>query len=142
MSDIVRVKLLKERGADEVVVERLHAVAPPPSITEQEEIFMAYRDARRVRGGKAMPRAAAALVGLCTRIGRESGVTYAECGFDPLAYGGRVLDWIRLQPGNVDGLVEAAEAIYPVLVRSITARNEAATLADFSAPRAGPSTAG
>lgn len=114
---------------------RSHAVAAPPSIIEQEELYLAWRDARKSRGGRGIPRAAAALVGMCTRIGREAGVSYAECGCDPVVYGGRIYDWLRTQPNGVDGLVAAADAISPVLMRALVALQGASKQADFSGPR-------
>ncbi len=117
---------------------RAHTVATPQSLIEQEEIYIAWREASEKPRGLRIIRAAAAVVGMCTRIGRESGVTYAEAGCDPLVYGGKVYDWLRTQgPKAVDGLVVAAKAIEPSLQRSLIAVVEAQEKAVFSEPRAG-----
>jgi hypothetical protein len=115
---------------------RSHAVVPPPSLIEQEELYLAWQEARAKPKGLRIIRVAAALVGLCTRIGREAGASYPACDCDPLVYGGAVYNWIRTQgPNAVDGLVDAAVAIEPVLARSLLALSEAQKRADFSAPR-------
>lgn len=116
---------------------RSHAVTPPPSLIEQEELYLAWQHARAKPKGLHIIRVAAAMVGLCTRLGREAGVSYAASDCDPLVYGGGIYNWIRAQgPNAVDGLVDAAVAIEPVLARSLLALSEAQKRADFSAPRA------
>lgn len=114
-----------------------HAVTAPPSIIGQEELYYAWQDAiGNPRGGLRVIRVAFALVGMCTRIGRESGATYAASGCDALVYGGCVYDWFAAR-NHVDAkeAVAAAVVICGVLVTNLHALREAQSQADFSAPR-------
>lgn len=111
---------------------RDHAVQLPNSLCEREELFVAWQE-HGAKGTHKSLRVAAALVGACTRVGRLAGVTYDECGFEPLRFGGRVYDWLRTQPGGLDGLASAARAVSDELVTSLRALTEAKARADFSA---------
>lgn len=115
-----------------------HVVTAPPSIIDQEEIYLAWQEVTgNPRGGMRVLRAAFALVGMCTRIGRESGVTYAAAGCDPLVYGGRVYDWTAAKAAvDAKEAVTAAGVISGVLVANLRALQEAQAQAVFSVPRA------
>lgn len=78
---------------------RKHGVLLPDFATREE--LVASFAATTSRGGTAVLRCYAALIGLCTRIGRESGADYAAHRFDPLAYGGQVYGWLREQDVSV-----------------------------------------
>lgn len=81
----VKVKLL---GREHTVVL--------PGFAEREELATARHE---VATAKLAPfakfRRLAAAVGLCTRIGRESGQTLSAHGWDLLSYGGAVYGWLR-----------------------------------------------
>lgn len=70
-----------------------HAVVLP-DYTAREELLAAYF-ALKDTGGVGLLRVYAAMIGLCTRIGRRSGVDYQAERFDVLAYGGKVYAWLR-----------------------------------------------
>lgn len=67
-----------------------------PAYAEREELHHA-RIALTQRKGIAVWRVVAAAIGLCTRIGRErhANVSFADCRFDVLEYGGKVLSYLR-----------------------------------------------
>ena len=67
-----------------------------PDFTAREELFHAYVDSGRKKGN-AIFRVFAGAIGLCTRIGRENhaNVSYADCRFDVLDYGGKVYSYLR-----------------------------------------------
>lgn len=76
---------------------RKHAVTLP-GFAEREEIavFKHECDTKRMSTFATLRRYAAA-VGLCTRLGRESGQTLSAHGYDLLSYGGAVYGWLREQ---------------------------------------------
>ena len=84
MSDVPQVEILG----------RKHAILLP-GLAEREEIILALGDEDASPAVKRRARAAA--LGLCTRLGRESGTTLAAHGYDVLAYGGAVYGWLREQ---------------------------------------------
>jgi hypothetical protein len=117
-----------------------HAIVLPPSICEREELFVAWQ-AESVRGGHRSLRAAAALVGACTRVGRLAGATYAGHDYSVMSFGGAVYDWLRGQDAEgTKGLPAAAILIRDELVKSLTFLTEGQKRADFSEAPAARST--
>lgn len=90
---------------------RPHAVVMPDFAT-REDLVVAYGEARNKRG-VALLRVYSAALGLCTRLGRESGVDYTSHRFDALSYGGEVYGWLR-GAGVSQG--DIAEQAIPVIV--------------------------
>jgi hypothetical protein len=78
---------------------RKHAVTLPDFAT-REELFSAWVEARNADNSARLMRVYSATLGLCTRIGRESGASYPACRCDVLAYGGLVYSWLRDPPVN------------------------------------------
>lgn len=101
MSEIVKVSLL---GREHHVVM--------PDYAAREELMVAYGESAK-KGGVALLRVYAAALGLCTRIGRESGADYAKHRFDCLSYGGEVYGWLR---GQKVTPAEVAQAAIPVII--------------------------
>lgn len=65
-----------------------------PEFIVRDELLAAWGEAT----GKPVMRqlrVACALLGCCTRLGKRSGKTYAETGYDALAYGGHVYGYLR-----------------------------------------------
>lgn len=144
MADVVRVEILG----------RKHAVTLPSSLIQREELYLAWAEARDGEGPVYRNvRLACALVGACTRIGRESGVTYEGSGCDAAVYGGRVYDHLRaagvvLDEKNtrgptkdIPGLIDAAVTIANLLLQSLQVFAEASEKEVFSDPSGGGSTA-
>ena len=65
-------------------------------------------------------RAMSAIVGLCTRVGRESGADYAAHRFDALAYGGEVYGWLRAKGAKPADIATAAMVILGPLSESLS----------------------
>lgn len=86
-----------------------HAVIPPDFAT-REEVMIAYHEASS-RGGVHLVRVLAATLGLCTRLGRESGADYQKHRFDVLAYGRDVYTYLRGQGADVAQIVAAANPL-------------------------------
>jgi len=83
-----------------------------PGFTEREEVFAADVDVSRAKDpGLRRLRSLAAAIGMCTRIGRRSGASYKDHGFDPLSYGGEVSAWLREQGATPKQIVEAGITI-------------------------------
>lgn len=93
------------------LLDKKHAVTMP-DFSAREELVVAYGEAQS-RKGVALLRVYAAALGLCTRLGAQSGANYAKSRFDVLAYGGEVYSWLRAQ-----GLTatQIAQAAVPVVV--------------------------
>jgi hypothetical protein len=84
-----------------------------PDFAAREEMMIAFGDARNKRGTTLL-RVYSAALGLCTRLGKESGASYQKSGFDVLNYGGEVYGWLRQQgvtPADI------ATAAIPVIIR-------------------------
>lgn len=120
------------------LLDQDHAVTLPP-FAEREEIAVAHTRALRGNGG-TLPRASAAAIGLCTRIGRLSGVDYAACGCDPLVYGGRVYGWLREKGATLDDILIAGRVVVEQVNAALYPRKaEVDAQVGFSDPRgAGP----
>lgn len=101
---------------DASILGRSYAVTLP-DYAAREELVSAYGEASK-RGGSALMRVYAALLGLSTRIGRESGADYAAARFDVLAYGGAVYGYLR-EKGAAPK--DVAAAAMPVLVAIVEA---------------------
>ena len=85
-----------------------------PGFTEREEVFAADVDVSRAKDpGLRRLRSLAAAIGMCTRIGRRSGASYKDHGFDPLSYGGALLSQPRghLMAAVSDGLYPRAAEV-------------------------------
>jgi len=98
---------------------RSHAVTLP-DFAAREELVVAYSEAHGKRGVAAL-RVYSAALGLCTRLGKESGADYAKHRFDVLSYGGEVYGWLRkqgLDPVDIGKagapiIVALSEALFP-----------------------------
>lgn len=93
----------------------------------------------------------AAAVGLCTRVGDRSGVKLSACGWDPLVYGERVLDWMSAQGLDLSGaeLPEAGRVLLlhlvelrrpkPADVEEVVGNSDAGGQSSTSTPSGSPS---
>lgn len=115
-----------------------HAIQLPPDFATRDEILAAWIPAAQ-KQKNAIHRVNAALLGVCTRIGRYAAKdkvkTYEECECDPFVYGGLVYTWLMRKGATLSEMNEAAI----VLVKQINAsraptEDEVAAKADFSAP--------
>lgn len=95
-----------------------HAVILP-KICEREELLLAFGPASQ-SGGMPLIRVHTAMIGLCTRIGRKSGIDYFACNCSPLKYGGEVYSWLRSQspPPSQEEIVLAGVEITKLLAAS------------------------
>lgn len=112
MPDIVKIEL----------IGRSHAVVLP-DFAAREELVMALSECARKRG-IALLRVYSAMVGLCTRVGRDSGADYATARYDVLGYGGAVYGWLRAQGASPAQIGAAATVIAPLLTESLFPRQE------------------
>lgn len=83
-----------------------------PDYSAREELMIAYGESRNKKG-VALLRVYGAFLGLCTRLGKESGADFARHRFDVLSYGGEVYGWLR---GQGVTMAEIAEAAIPVVL--------------------------
>ena len=95
---------------------RSHAIALP-DFAAREELMVALGETQ-ARAGSARLRAYAAALGLCTRLGRESGADYAGHRFDALAYGGAVYSYLREQGATPADVATAAVPLAAILAES------------------------
>ena len=85
-----------------------HTYRPPPFADRSELLAAIYRF--RDRDDAAIMRIMSATVGMCTRLGERSGVSYVKSGCDVLTYGGAVYGWLHEQ-GAGDGDIVAAASV-------------------------------
>lgn len=126
--------------SDPVFVEvrgEKHAVIIPDDFAMCEELCVAHLNAGEV-GGVTQLRAYSAMLGLCTRLGRRAGVSYAAEGHAPLVYGGKVYGWLRKGGADVTArptdpprpkatiaeIVIAGKVVYPILLIATFPREE------------------
>lgn len=102
------------------LLNRAHAVLLP-SFADREDLYWAYTRAVR-RRDLAPLRAGAALLGMCTRIGRAAGVELAGCDHNVLEYGGRIYSWLREQGCSAKDIADAVKVVYPLLSKSLMPR--------------------
>ncbi len=111
-----------------------------PAFVEREELMLAFVEAQG-RGGLTRLRVLSATLGLCTRIGRESGVDYPACKCDVLAYGGKVYGWLR-EKGVTP--VDIATVATPLILQVVDATHprevEVETREGFTEAGGGPTT--
>lgn len=95
---------------------RSHLIRPP-DFAATEELLVAFSETAK-RPGSAQLRVWSAMLGICTRLGRDSGADYAAHRFDVLAYGGEVYSWLRKQGMSPAEIATAAGPVLTVLAES------------------------
>jgi hypothetical protein len=104
---------------------RSHAVTLP-DFAAAEELLAALGETKDGAPSRRL-RAMSAIVGLCTRVGRESGADYAAHRFDALAYGGEVYSWLRGRKASPSEIATAALTILGPLTDSLFPREQEVT---------------
>jgi len=120
------------------LLDRKHAITLP-NFAEREELAAALHevDHGKLTSHQTLRRLAAG-IGLCTRIGRESGLTYASHKYDLASYGGAIYGWLREQGVQPRDLVAPGRACLAECASSLMPREaEVQSHADFSAPAGG-----
>jgi hypothetical protein len=121
---------------------------PGPDAFAVAEEFLAARDhaltvyASDAEAGRPLVvRVTAAALGLVTRIGRESGLSYAGCGYSMLAYGGAIYSYLRAKGASASEIMEAASPCAQAILLSIAPReNEVQAAVNFTGPQGVPQT--
>lgn len=112
-----------------------------PEFIVRDELLAAWGEAT----GKPVMRqlrVACALLGCCTRLGKRSGKTYAETGYDALAYGGHVYGYLRgLTVTQADMMRAGVEVLSFVAQHLAPREHEVAGQTGFTAGGEGASTA-
>lgn len=109
--DIVKIELLG----------RSHHVAAPDFAACED--LMVNWSACAARGGIPLMRVAAAHIGLCTRLGRESGARYDKTtDYDLMGFGGTVYGFLRKQGVSVADIMAAAQLVLPVVTAATAPR--------------------
>lgn len=112
---------------------RDHAITLP-GFAEREDVAVAYSDAYP-RGGVRLMRAYSAAIGLCTRVGRESGHTLGDHKYDVLAYGGAVYGYLRGQGVPAKEIVEQGLPCVSAICDALAPReSEVREKEDFTGP--------
>lgn len=87
-------------------------VTLPGDFCTREELVIALGQSH---GKTTSRRACAAIIGLCTRVGRMAKADYAAHGSDPLRYGGPVYDWLHGQGVSWDEILTATAVLADLL---------------------------
>lgn len=94
-----------------------------PDFAAREELAQAYFDCGR-RKGIAIFRVFAAAIGLCSRIGNEkhANVSYGDCRYDILDYGGRVHSYLREQGVTHEDIASQGKIILDLITSNLFPR--------------------
>ena len=111
----------------------------PDAFAVAEEWAAAYYASLDV-GGHPMIRAMSAALGLCTRIGKQSGAAYnPSSAFAVLDYGAAIYSWLRVQGVSTEAILVAAQPCAEAILASLAPReSEVKERANFTAPLAVP----
>jgi hypothetical protein len=93
-----------------------YPVKLPPQFAVKEELIVAYGESEGNTSQRQ--RVCAAVLGICTDLGRQAGADYVKARFNVLAYGGAVYGWLREQGAEMEDVPTAAAP----LVRELFAR--------------------
>lgn len=109
-----------------------HAVQLPDFAT-REELVLAFAEHA---GTMRRLRVYAAMVGLCTPIGKVLRLDYAKAKCDPLVYGGAVYNWLREEKKmEIGEVVRVGTELLDLLhARQYPREAEVAATTDFSSP--------
>lgn len=77
-----------------------------------EELFAAANGST----GTRLLRAYAAMIGLCSAVGRMSKASYSAHGYDPIAYGRQVYSWLHEQKVPITEVSAAGQVLYPLIL--------------------------
>lgn len=123
---------------------RLLLVTIPPSHTDRGDLVTAYAnalEAAEAGGGSALARVYAAVIGLSTRVGRDSRVDFGACNCNVLVYGGRILDWLHDQGALATDIANAGAEITSRIIDTLApSADEVAAAEKNSAAREGVTT--
>lgn len=110
-----------------------------PDFAAREEIALAWHEAASKSDGAALRRVAGAAIGLCTGVGKRTGVTFAGTGL--LMYGGAVYSWLREQREGIPTVMEMGGQVVALCAESVFPREaEVESRVSFSAPPEGATT--
>ncbi len=100
-----------------------YSIVVPALYIDRESLVILYQRAIE-RGGEPMSlvRAAGALIGRCTALGRAAKADWSACGCDPRIYGGEVYSFLREQGCTVEEIVAAGKACYDECLATLMAR--------------------
>ena len=127
---------------DITVKGRAHPIAAPRSFAEREELVVAY--GRAAKKDALLRRTIGAAVGLCApTVADAAGASYAACGYDLLAFGGRVYDYLRESGVSMDDIAAASREGYRLALEGLSPREpEVKEREVFTGASAAPSTVG
>lgn len=108
-----------------------------PDYAIREELVLCWGE-HAEKGGMGLLRAYAALLGMCTPIGRVSGANYAVAKCVPLVYGGPVYGYLMEHGATKKAIVEAALPLATSLAEVLFPREaDVAAQVDFTSPAGG-----
>jgi len=112
-----------------------------PDFAVREELYLAWGETLE-RPASAQMRAYCAILGLCTRLGDRAKVSYRECRFDPLEYGGKMYSWlVGEKKASPKEITSAAIQIVNLISEGMSPREkEVEEKENFTAPSEGTST--
>lgn len=95
-----------------------------PDFATREELIVAYGESAK-KGGVALLRVYAAVLGACTRIGREADADLAACRYDILTFGGKVYSYLREQGVSPKDIADQALPVVILIGNSTFPRQNA-----------------
>lgn len=104
--------------------EREVSLSAPASLTIRHEIVSAAGDNWRRSFGAAL--------GACWRgLGRPK-IKYARCDYNPLKYGGEVIDELLDRGENISEIITAGGVAFNLLAADLIGEKEVAEVSDFT----------
>ena len=110
-----------------------------PSFADREDLVVAWGVVVAAGDGMALRRVAAAALGLCTPVGRQSRADFARHGCSVASYGGEVYGYMREHGAELEGVVRAGGEVVAMCADGLFPRApEVDATADFSGAGAPP----
>jgi len=100
-----------------------YTVAVPALFIDRESLVISYQRAiERTGEPMSLVRAAGALIGRCSSLGRAAKADWSACGCDPRVYGGEVYSFLREQGCTVQEIGAAGKVCYDECLATLTSR--------------------
>lgn len=132
---------MNTNGAQTVTVLAREYPLSLPDFDKREDLALAWHGAANASDGAALRRIAAAGLGLCTPLGKRSGVSWEACNCNLLAYGGKVYSYLREQKATIPDIMEQGGQAVAMCADSVFPREvEVEARAGFTVAPVGGST--
>lgn len=100
-----------------------YAIVPPPLFIDRESLVIFWEESLAANSETmALGRAAGALLGRCSGLGKAAKADWVRAGCDPRVYGGEVYSFLREQGCTLEEVLAAARVCHDLLVEVLLGR--------------------